>query len=254
MSLHRVHLAEGLPAEGGHVAITGDEAQHAVRVKRLGAGDLLELLDGRGRVASATIEAAEKLGKKSGWSLTARIDAVRSVPMPSPAVHVRTAPPKGPRLEHMIDQLAQAGAASWGPLITKRTVVDPREGKLARLERVAAEASKQCGRAWSLAIEPAITFDSALDDPGATVLADASGAALPEALAAASHDAARNEQVTLLIGPEGGWEPRELERARAAGVRVARFGPHVMRVETAAVVASAALLAAHTPVTPRAHG
>lgn len=237
MSLHRVHLAEGLPAEGGHVAITGDEAQHAVRVKRLGEGDPLELLDGRGRVASATIEAAEKLGKKSGWSLTARIDAVRSVPMPSPAVHVRTAPPKGPRLEHMIDQLAQAGAASWGPLITKRTVVDPREGKLARLERVAAEASKQSGRAWTLEIAPAMRFADAIDGAGNTILANASGDFVQPGVIAVS-------SITLLIGPEGGWEDRELARAREAGVRIVRFGPHVMRIETAAVVAAGALASA----------
>ena len=250
MSVHRVHLTQGLAGEGEHVAITGDEAQHTVRVKRLATGDPIELLDGQGRIAAATIAGAEKLGKKSGWSLTARIDAVRVEPASTPTVHVRTAPPKGPRLEHMIDQLAQSGAASWGPLITKRTVVDPREGKLARLERVAAEASKQCGRAWSLTIEPGIGFSEAFASASTTVLADASGTTLGDA----NSTDPRNDHVTLLIGPEGGWDPRELAAARDAGVRIARFGPHVMRVETAAVVAAAALLAAHAPVTPATPG
>ena len=52
------------------------------------------------------------------------------------------------------------------------------------------------------------------------------------------------DEVTVLIGPEGGWTPRELEAARSKGVRIASFGPHVMRIETAAVVAVSVILAA----------
>lgn len=235
MGLHRVHVPDAPLEPGAAAVVEGEEAQHAVRVKRLGEGDPLELIDGRGRLALARVESLEKLGKKQGWSLRARVESVRLEPRPEPAVRVRSSTPKGPRLEQLIDQLAQVGAASWGPLITRRTVVDPREGKLARLERVAAEASKQCGRAWHLEIEPALGLDEALRSGGRLFVADASG---EDAIEPGEGPA------TVLVGPEGGFEAWELDRARAAGARVVRLGPHAMRIETAAVVAAAAVLRA----------
>lgn len=147
---------------------------------------------------------------------------------------VRSAVPKGPRLEHMIDQLSQIGVGAWSPLISTRAVVDPRRGKLDRLERVCLEAVKQSGRAWAMRIEASVAARS-LPITSGVIVADRSG----DPLGAVGPT---GEDLTLLIGPEGGWTPDELERFRSGGARIVSFGPHVMRIETAAVVAAGVLL------------
>ena len=228
--MHRISLAStGEPLESGSdVRITGEEARHAVKVKRLETGDHLELLSGRGQIAQATVLGAEKLGKKDGWAIDLRVESVRRAPPVYPQIDVRSAVPKGPRLEEMIEQLSQVGAATWGPLIAERSVVNPREGKLSRLDRICEESAKQCGRAWLMQIEQVLQFKQLLDAPGPVVVADASGE---------PYKPMRAQRLTLAVGPEGGWTDAELELLRRSGAKVARFGSHVMRVETAAVAA-----------------
>ncbi len=228
--MHRISLAStGEPLEvGSDVRITGDEARHAVKVKRLETGERIELLTGRGLTAQALVLGSERLGKKDGWAIDVRVESVRRCPPVYPQIDVRSAVPKGPRLEEMIEQLSQVGAATWGPLRTERSVVHPREGKLERLDRVCEESAKQCGRAWLLQIQPTLALKELLDAPGPVIVADASGA---------PYKPMRAQRVTLAVGPEGGWASAELELLRRSGARITRFGAHVMRVETAAVAA-----------------
>ncbi len=236
MGLHRIFSDETLPAPGGEVSILGDEAQHALRVKRIEVGEPVEVLDGRGHVASGIVTVASKDRRSGLWQLRARIDRIVSVAPTSPRVEVWSAVPKGDRLEDMIDQLSQVGVAGWGPLDCERGVVAPREGKLSRLQRRAREAGKQSGRAWALEIGAARGLADVLQGSGRVVVADASG----NAYASSAH-----AEIRLLVGPEGGFDERELARARAAGAVIASFGPHCMRIETAAVVAAGVILDAH---------
>jgi len=170
-----------------------------------------------------------KLGKQ-GWRLDLTVRESRIEEQPSPRVDVISAAAKGARLEHMIDELSQVGVASWSPLVSKRSVVEPRSGKLHRLQR-ARRASKQCGRAWVMEIGEQIDLRRALDRTN-VILADASG----QGYQPVASDA------TILVGPEGGWTEEELALARERGAAVHSFGRHVMRIETAAVVASAVVL------------
>jgi 16S rRNA (uracil1498-N3)-methyltransferase len=137
----------------------------------------------------------------------------------------------------MIDGLSQVGAAAWVCLESARTVVHPREAKLARVERVAVESLKQCGRAWLLETGAKAAFSDALGQTGTVVIADTAG---NDPLPTDAPDLAPD--LALFIGPEGGWTPEELAAARAVGAKVCRFGAHTMRIETAAVVACARLL------------
>lgn len=229
--MHRIMLSHPIADPSDPVEITGEEAHHAARVKRLEVGEPIELLDGHGAVARAEIAEIVKLGKKGGWAVHARVVEIDRRPQPSPALRLLSAAPKGPRLETMTDQLSQLGVAAWAPLYTKRSVVDPREGKLDRLTRVTLEAAKQCGRAWAMTIEPGERFSDTLA-PG-VILADASGE---------PYEPTGDDALTLLVGPEGGWTDEELAAARAAGARVVGFGRHVMRIETAAVAAAGIVL------------
>lgn len=228
-----------IPDTGQLLAISGDEAAHAVRVKRLEPGERLRVMDGAGVIAEGVIDSIGR-GGRDGPTVQVRIGERRETPFPGvrPWVEVYSATPKGGRVDEMIDGLSQVGAASWGPLETERGVVDPREAKLARLERIAREAAKQCGRPWVLPIGGRRTFAEVLAvRSGQTVLAHATGEPWR------GMDDLEGP-VRLLIGPEGGWTPAELAAARESGVRVARFGVHTMRIETATVVACGALMVA----------
>jgi 16S rRNA (uracil1498-N3)-methyltransferase len=236
MSLHRVWLDGPPPTPGDLLRLTGDEARHAVRVKRLAPGDHLELLDGAGLRAHAVVERTSTPGSgATGVWLDIRIASTGVADPVSPCLEVCSAVPKGPRAAELVEQLSQVGAASWRPLVAERSVVDPGDAKLDRLRRVALESAKQCGRPWVMAIDDEITLTAALDGPGPVIVADASGGPLRAATAPAP--------LRLLIGPEGGWTPRELDAIAAAPTAtLARFGPHVMRIETAAVAAAAVII------------
>lgn len=238
MSLHRLTLDSTPPAAGSAVTLTGDEAWHAVAVKRVQAGDTVELLDGRGTVATATITATDK--HKRGASVALRINAVRVDPPTSPRLEIWSAVPKADRASQMVDQLAQAGAAVWRPLITARSVTDA-DHKADRLHRIALEASKQCGRAWHMELGAPITvadaaaWTKANPRPAAALL-------VTEATGTPPADAPRAGHIVALIGPEGGFTPAELSLLASAGAATVRLGPHVLRTETAAVAAAVALL------------
>ncbi len=251
MSVHRIVVDFSLggrvdgggaaPAAGrGGVVIEGEEAQHALRVKRLVVGDSIELLDGLGHIATARVVAGGKSGK-AGWTLTAEIERVRVEARVAPGVVVRSAVPKGPRLSELIEALSQVGAEAWGELECERSEGGGGGVRMDRVERIAAESSKQCGRAWRMEVLAPARLEELVRDesvPGAGALVMADGGAL------AGYRASGAERVTILIGPEGGWSERERALAREHGVAIASFGPHVMRIETAAPVAAALVIAA----------
>jgi len=230
---HRVYFPDLSDHPAGAITVSGEEAHHALRVRRLEVGDAIEVLDGKGLVAHTRIQSTAKT--RDGWSMALAIDRLEHVPRPVPSISVASSTPKGARIEDVVDGLSQVGASGWHPLLTRRTVVDPREGKLERLERVAIEAMKQCGRAWRLDLGPTQRFTDFLKSPGHVIMADASGE--PYAPTGAN-------DITLLIGPEGGWEQTEIDLARSSGVTLARFGPHIMRTEVAAVVAASHIVSA----------
>lgn len=221
-----------LARAGERIVVTGDEAKHAARVKRLMPGEFVRVFDGVGTIARARVETA-------GRELVATIIERRLVPPVSPRVEVWSATPKGPRLGELIEGLAQAGTASWTAISTKLGVVDPREAKLDRAERIALEASKQCARAHLMTIGEKRGFADALREPGAgevvprLILAEQSGEAYTPSGAAS---------IRLIVGPEGGFTDAEKQAAARAGATFCSFGPHVYRIELAAVVGAAVIL------------
>lgn len=219
------------PDPGESITIAGDEAKHAVRVKRVRVGQAVRLIDGSGRVGLARVVEAAR-------TLVLSLNEVVLEPEPRPDLAVLSAAPKGQRLEKMIDMLTQTGAASWSPLETKLGVVEPGAGKFARLERVVRESSKQCGRARFMRIGASIGIEEALEaaaDAGRRiVVADAGGGRL---------EADRADAVTLIVGPEGGLVEEELEACRRFEASFVGLGPHVLRIETAVVAGASAIMA-----------
>lgn len=237
-------MLDSIPAHAALIA--GEEAHHALRVKRLAVGDRIELIDGRGARALGVIADTRKLSKAGakhgGWEISVTIERTEHEARPSPALHVLTGVPKGERFEMLVDQLSQVGAASWAMLRSQHATVDPSDHRLDRLSRIAAEASKQCGRAWSLSIEPERSFDEVLGPHASSASSTSPGACVVAHVSGGEYRASGAPDITLLIGPQGDWSERELQAARDAGVQIARFGRHVMRVETAAAAAAACIL------------
>lgn len=231
--MHAIYLPTLTPGTD-RITVEGDEARHAARARRLRQGQPVIVLDGRGTVARCSILRAAR-------TLELKVESESRVEPVRPAVHVLAAPPKGQRIERLIDALVQVGAASFTPITTRLSVVDPGEGKLARIQRIAVEAAKQSRRPWLMTLGEKTTFPEALGHAINPVIADAGGE---------HYTPSGADVVTLLVGPEGGWTDDELRAARSAGAPVASFGPHTMRIEVAAPTAAACILAAERSAKP----
>ncbi|MBX3385637.1 MAG: 16S rRNA (uracil(1498)-N(3))-methyltransferase [Phycisphaeraceae bacterium] len=250
--MHRLWVPE-LRQAIDSITIHGDEADHLARARRARPGEPIALHDGQGRIATGSITRIDPGSRREPPSVTVQLDLTHLLP-PGPAVHVLTAVPKGGRVDEMVEQLSQIGARSWSPLRCARSVVDPRPTKLNRLERIAVESMKQCGRAWRLHVADHTTdfaeafAASKTQPPPATILAHSAGTpALNWFLTQRAHaDSTPTTTLRLLIGPEGGWTPDELAAAHTHHAAILSFGPHAMRIETAAVVAASLAVQALT--------
>lgn len=245
--MHRMMAENGLDGatSGAAIVIGGEEARHAIRVKRVRGGERVEVMDGRGVIAAGVVGEIDEGGKKRDGSVVVKVESLRRVERMRPRVEVWTAVAKGGRVDEMVDQLAQIGAAEWRGLETARSVAGAREQKVERLERIAREASKQSGRAWTMEIGATMTMEEAVkgEEGLRVVVCDASGERWPRVSETGRVAPRDGETIRLLVGPEGGWTEGELEMCRAAGVVVARFGAHMMRIETAGVVACGVVMA-----------
>ncbi|MDJ0520435.1 MAG: RsmE family RNA methyltransferase [Planctomycetota bacterium] len=223
--------APALP-KGGEVVLDAEESSHLVRSRRVAVGDAVVLFDGRG-----TCRAGVLVG---GDPRAARVALEGDYPDRTPARTVRLAVslPEMGRADRMVQALAELGVAEVGHLVCARS--EPKragqaERRAARWEKLAREACKVNGCARALRIAPPVLFDAAL--AGTALLLDPDPAAPSLATAGSG-----SEDLTLLIGPEGGFTESEVEAARAAGAGVARVGQAALRVETAAIAAAAVVL------------
>jgi 16S rRNA (uracil1498-N3)-methyltransferase len=221
------------PPSDGVYRLSAHEAKHLGRVCRLGAGDEVEIFDGRGFATCARVIA---LG--NDWvDLT-----VLGEPMPEQAppfaLVLASAAPKADRLDWLVEKATELGVARWIPIISDRSVVEPGSGKLARLERTVVEASKQCGRARLMAIDPPARWSSVVGafDGSQRYLADAQGIR-PSRI----DRIPAGQDVVLAVGPEGGFTPQEREQAAGAGWQAICLGVNTLRIETAAVAGIAGL-------------
>ncbi len=216
----------------GTIELDREQARHALRVLRLEAGAEVELFDGRGHTAMGLIVEADARGGR------ARIEpgAVTFHQPPRPALVVATAVPKGPLADQMVVQLSQIGVDRLVPLRTQRSIVDPNPAKLVRFGRAAIESAKQSRRAHAMAIDETVSLEMVLEQRHTLALIAQPDAAPVGGL---SFELRRADNVLVLIGPEGGFTEDEVALAQRAGCRQWRLGPHVLRIETAAIAAAA---------------
>ncbi len=233
---HRLYVAAPL-AEGSALALGPEQTNYLVNVLRLVVGARVLLFNGRDGEFAATLAAAARKGA------TLAIGA-RTRPQESPPdVDYLFAPLKHARLDYMAQKATEMGARRLRPIVTRRTQAS--RVNLDRLKANAIEACEQCGVIWTPEIAPVETLDHALAQwPAERLLVfcdeEAPQASPLDALARARVGAG----VSLLIGPEGGFD--EAERAAIlATPNVLRLslGPRILRADTAAVAALALIQA-----------
>ena len=221
-------------AAGNSVQLSASALRHAL-VRRVRTGDAVRLLDGRGRVAHGRVA---DVGAKSASVEVARVE---HVPRPM-ALELLVPVADRERMLWAAEKCVEHQVTAWRPVIFARSRSVSTRGEGPRftdkLRARMASALEQCGGAWLPDLHDESDYASALRSvPGgsARVVLDASGPPITALATSAT--------VALSIGPEGGFEPREVDVARAAGWVTASLGATKLRFETA-IVSSAAVVRA----------
>ena len=223
-------------AAGDRLLLAGDEGRHAALVARMRVGERPSGGDGRGRVATAEAVAVSK------DTVELEVVAVDETPEPRPRITLVQALAKGGRDELAIQAATELGVAAVAPWQAARSVTRwegrKADAGAARWAGIVREASKQAMRPWAAIGLPLMSTADLVTLAGgtATVVLDPDAAVrLVDAVPAGTAD------LVLVVGPEGGIAPDELERLTAAGATAARLGPTVLRTSTAGPAALAAL-------------
>ncbi len=222
--------------ESNEIILTGENAQHA-KVLRLKAGEQVLLCDGEGGEAVCEV--------KEGMTLSV-LERRAAVTEPRLRVSVYMAFPKSDKLEHVIQKATELGAYEIVAFPSARCIAKHEEKtlakKLERWQKIAASAAEQSGRGR---IPQIITLDSYSDALKRAAQADKAllfyeneqSTTLKMALTAGSY-----ETVSLLTGPEGGLEEKEVKQAMEAGLQVCTLGKRILRCETAPLCALSAVM------------
>ncbi len=221
---------------GSEVSVEGDEARHAVVVRRTRVGEQVTLVDGRGTSATCTVTATTKS------SFSATVSAVEVTSESVPHVTVVQAIPKGERAELAVEVLTEIGVDRIVPWAAARCVGTWRGERaaksLARWRSTARESGKQSRRSWFPEVTEMATTAEVVAMAAEVDLAVVLHEATTVPLSGLSLDGVRS--ILVVVGPEGGITDEEL--SALGGAHVVRLGDSVLRTSTAGVAAVAALL------------
>ncbi|MBX6748189.1 MAG: 16S rRNA (uracil(1498)-N(3))-methyltransferase [Micromonosporaceae bacterium] len=223
-------LVDALP-DGDHLVLDGPEGHHAATVARLRVGESLLVGDGRGTLARARVTAVGK------GTLTVALGDRSSEPAPAPRIVVAQGIAKGDRGELAVQAMTEVGVDAIVPWAAARSVArwtSPRPHQ--RWVATAREAAKQARRAWVPVVEP-MAATRELVGRATFVLHEEATVAL------SSVPLPDHGDILLVVGPEGGITPEELDAFTRAGAQAVRLGPHVLRTSTAGPAAIAVLSA-----------
>ena len=241
MALHFVTDGAAGAAAGDTVLLTGAEAHHAAAVRRVRAGERVTVGDGRGAWLSGVVTSA------TPKEVAVEIEARSEVPASVPRTVLVQALAKGDRDELAVQAATELGVDEIVPWQAARSVSrwdGPKIAKgVARWDTISREAAKQAHRAWLAEVTAPVTTAQLAARAGACrmlVLEPTASVALTDV----EMDPSDTTDVVLVVGPEGGIAPAELETLEAAGATLVRLGTTVLRTSTAGPVALALVAAA----------
>ena len=239
--MHRFIVRAAL-CEGALIDFPAEEAAHAFKVLRLRPGENVEVSDGEGALFAAELTDVSREIVRA--RLTERLDSKE----PPVSLTLYMGYPKAEKLELIAQKLTELGAVRIVPVVMARSVARPdaKDGakKRERLERIALEAAKQCGRGRVPEIAAPMSWKQATADMAERSLMlvpweDARGTTLGSVREARPGET----DIGLLIGSEGGISAEEIADAERAGAVPVTLGPRILRAETAAIASAAVVMA-----------
>jgi 16S rRNA (uracil1498-N3)-methyltransferase len=217
------------------------EAGHLARVLRLNQGDTVTIFDGKGREAAARVET---VGTRK--VVVRPIEPRQPAAEPTVALTLAQALLKSDKMDRVIRDAVMLGVAAVQPFVSRRTDV-PRAAlrsgvRQERWDRTVISSVKQCGRAVVPPVLDPIDFDELVKTTaGRTrfMFVEPSAAKPGSVKNLRTLQGSRPVEATMLIGPEGGWDQREVEAAEESGVTLVTFGSRTLRADAAGAAALA---------------
>ena len=221
------------PLRAGRWPLLAEAAHYLRTVLRLSAGSQVELFDGAGQIALATLD--------DGEPPQLQIGTVRAADTVTAPLTLAVAAPKGERADWLAEKLGELGVTTITWLLCDRSIVQPVAGsaRMQRWHRLLTAGARQSGQARVPEMQGPLTLPAWLAQPAPPRRLVAQPGGQPMLSLLAGEAAA----TAILIGPEGGFSPNELQQLEAAGYSAVGLGSAILRVETAAVAAAALYVA-----------
>lgn len=216
--------------ENGKAFLSGTDYRHVVKVLRMKEGEAITLFD------ENSVEYEGRITQVGSKEVVVDIVSSRKVETDSPLrITLMQGLPKGDKMDYIIEKATEIGVHTIVPVVTERSQVRTIEKKK-RWERIAVEASKQCGRTKPPAIENTLNFNEAVkyydDNELALILHVGSQVSLKDFL---KNTLQHPTNIIVLIGPEGGFSEKEVLLATEMGFTSLGLGPRTLRTETAGI-------------------
>jgi 16S rRNA (uracil1498-N3)-methyltransferase len=234
MRISRFYCPE-LDINNTHFSLPEAAHRHAVQVLRLKKGAVIQVFDGRGLAYLATLDRIEK--RESVVILGEKLDTQNESPL---EITLLQGVSRGERMDYAIQKAVELGVHKVIPVITERCNVslskERSEKRLAHWQGVMISACEQSGRSTLPELGEIMRLEDCL------TLNQTSTRLVLDPMASQGFSCMeKQQQVTLLIGPEGGLSEEEVSSVTKNGFSAINFGPRILRTETAAVAAIAAM-------------
>ncbi len=242
--MHRFYVPD-FDGTDRSISLTGTVARQLRTVIRVGIGDRIHLFDGSGSEWEVEVDHVDK-----GEVQATVISAVEPVPEPSSKVTMLLGLARPERIELAIQKCSELGAVRFVPVMSERVqggnTGKPSQKRLERWQRIAIEATEQCGRATVPVVNPPTSLMEAInqvvaEQPLLCMWEEHVDESLPLSTALKSIDS-QVPRLAVLIGPPGGFSTQEAVAIHKAGAKLVTLGPRILRSETAAIAVMSAIL------------
>ena len=226
----------------GRVVISGEDAHHISFSLRMAAGEEIDVCDGEGVQYRCTLSCLD--GETVEAQIISACDGEGELPV---TVTLYQAYPKGDKLETIIQKSVELGCHRIVPFESERCIKRPKSDKIEkqkqRMNKIAVEAAKQCGRSTLPCVETPLSFEEAISDALNSELAvfcyENCRAKTLRALLEEKGEGIKS--VSVIVGCEGGFSEREAEYIESLGAHAVTLGKRILRCETAPLFALSAL-------------
>ena len=220
---------------GNEIIIDSEDAKHIKKVLRICVGDTITVCDGSGRDYTAKVSDIDE-----NQVLCEIVESKKCDTEPKIKITLFQGLPKASKMDYIIQKNTELGICEITPVAMSRCVVKlenkkAEEKKTERWQKISAEAAKQSGRGIIPTVNMPVTFDDVIKSVENFDLVFAPYECEEETrlrdIVEAHPDA---ENIAFIIGPEGGFDPVEIEKLKKTGIKTVTLGKRILRTETAA--------------------